>query len=273
MSVYTTPIAAKAWAPDTTRALDALTVVPDALVLAVTNHIGNIEGDEPSVRLPYVKDGFDAAIVPEGTEIPEAAGELAEVVVQTVKVANLARFSREMLAQPNAAETIAASMKRGLIRRANATFLNNTGTPAGLLSNVTDGGALGDSLDSLTDALVGIEAAGGKATHLLAAPDAWGTISKMKAGTGSTTPLLGAGVADTQRQVLGVPVVVTPDLPAGTVLAIDSDAVVSAYGQVQLARSDDAFFTSDSVAVRMTFRSGWAVVSPDRVVKLSTSAV
>jgi hypothetical protein len=66
--------------------------------------------------------------------------------------------------------------------KADAAFLGNADAPDGLLSltGVTDGGAIGDDLDTLADAVVSIEADGGTASHIIAAPGAWGAVVKLK---------------------------------------------------------------------------------------------
>jgi hypothetical protein len=45
-------------------------------------------------------------------------------------------------------------------------------------------------------------------------------------------------------------------VPDDKLLVVDKAAVLTAYGTVDVARSVDAFFTSDSAAVRVTFRQG-----------------
>ncbi|MGW9521383.1 hypothetical protein ACWGSE_04515 [Streptomyces diastaticus] len=58
-------------------------------------------------------------------------------------------------------------------------------------------------------------------------------------------------------------------MPAGQFLIVDKDAVLGAWGQVVLAVSEHAYFGSDSIAVRGTFRFGARIVDADRVVKLT----
>ena len=75
-----------------------------------------------------------------------------------------------------------------------------------------------------------------------------------------------------QRMVLGVPILVTPALSSNNGLILDSTAVVSAVGDVQVAVSDQVYFDSDSIAVRCTFRFGQNVVKPARVAKFTVTA-
>lgn len=269
----TTETTATAWSPDVT-AYPAVDVLPEALIMSTSTVVGAVEGDAPSVRVPWVDADDTVGFVNEGAPIPENAAQYNEVVVNTGKVATLGKFSREQLAQPNAAQLVVNSLSRSVVNKANAAYLGNDGDPTGLvnLAGITDGGALGTDLDTLADAVLGIEAQGGQATHIIAHPGAWGAVAKMKGATGSAVPLLGAGTEQTERRVLGVPVLVTNAAPTDTLLVVDSTAVVSAVGDVQLARSEDAFFGSDAVGIRVTFRLGWAAMKPERIVKIGTAA-
>lgn len=276
MAVNTTLTTAKAWHPDVQGFLPA-DVVPTALIMQASTVVGSIEGDEPAVRVPFISSMSKPGFVPEGEPIPEGTGVLDEAILRTGKLATIGRFSREQLAQPNATTIIVNAMSRSIIESADAAFLNNAisaTSPTGILkvAAITNGGNVGTSLDTLVDAVSGIEANGGTATHVIVAPDAWAAMSKLKAGTGSNESLLGAGLEAGERKVLGVPALVNAQAPAGTVLVLDKSAVLSSVGQVLVARSDEAEFASDNVLVRVTFRIGWTVAFPKRVAKLTTVA-
>lgn len=271
MATISTPNTPAAWGPDVV-AYPATDVIPEALILQTSTVVGSIEGDDPAVRVPWVDADDTVGFVAEGAPIPENASTYSETVVRTGKVATLGKFSREQLEQPNAATLVVNALSRSVINKANTAYLGNAADPAGLLNltGITDGGTLGADLDSLNDAILGIEAEGGQATHIVAHPSAWGAVAKLKGATGSAVPLLGAGTEATERRVLGVPALVTNAAPEDTLLVIDSSAIVSAVGQVQLARSEDAYFGSDVVGVRVTFRLGWAAMRPERIAKIST---
>ena len=66
-------------------------VVPEALLLnpAVATMAGEIEGDKPMVRVPYIKTDPVATFVAEGAEIPDGVGMLDEVTLTTGKLALL----------------------------------------------------------------------------------------------------------------------------------------------------------------------------------------
>lgn len=274
MTAVTTPTTPTAWSPDVTF-YRADEVVDAALIMQIGTFAGSIEGDAPSVRVPWVRTDPEASFTPEGEVIPEGTGSFDETVITTSKLASLGRFSRETLAQPSAAQLIINSMRRGLTDKADRAFLGSEGDPVGLLGvdGVNDGGVIGADLDALADALVTIESAGGTASAIVAAPDAWGALAKMKSGADSAQPLLGAGTEATERRLLGVEVRTTDAMPANTLLVLDSASVLTVHGQVQLARSEHAHFDSDTVAIRLLFRVGWAVMRPERLVRLTTTGV
>ena len=270
MAIQTTPTSPAAWRPDVTAYLPG-DVIPDALILTHAVVAGRIEGDQPSLRVPFVADDGTVEIVPEADPVPDAAQQFDEVVVQTHKVGALGKYSYETLQQPEAARLVTESLTRSVTRKANAVFLGNAADPTGLLNlGVTDGGLIDANLDALVDAIAGIEAAGGTATNIVAAPDAWATVSKFKDEQTSNRSLIGAGTDSATRVLLSVPVTVSPDMTAGELLVIDRNTVVAAVSPVRVARSEDAYFANDVVGVRVTFRLGWNVMHADRVARLTT---
>jgi hypothetical protein len=112
---------------------------------------------------------------------PRTATTAARSRLHTYTVSALGKFSRESLAQPNAAQLILASMRRSVVTKADLAFIANATAPTGLLNvaGITAGGTVGANLDTLIDAAAGIEADGGTATDLIAALDLWAALSKM----------------------------------------------------------------------------------------------
>ncbi len=273
MATKTTPNSPKAWAPDLTAFVPD-DVVPDALILSTANVVGKIEGDEPAIRVPYVADDGVVGFVAEGAEIPDANQEFDEVVVLTGKVATLGKYSFETLRQPEAARMVVDSLSRNVVKKANAAYLGNLATddgPTGLLNTagITNGGAVADDLDPLIDAIASIEDDGGTATHIIASPTAWASLSKLKRAADSNESLVGAGVVAATRALLGLPVLVTPAMPDSSLLVSDKSAIIGAQSPVRLARSEDAYFSSDAIGVRVTWRLGWKVMHSARVAKLT----
>lgn len=273
----TTNTTGEAWSPDV-QFFPAPDVIADALILSTSTYAGSIEGDAPSVNVAYVDDA-EAAFVAEGAPITEHDPNMATLPIFTSKVASLTRMSSEQYHQPTpGANSVSEAVRRAIIKQADQAYINaaapTTGVPGnstGLLNTtgILDGDPVDGSLDALVDLLAEVGSNDGNTTHLVLAPSTWAALRKVKTQTGSEVSLLGAGTMDAQPYLLGVPVVVSNAVPANTGLALDSTAVVSAYGQVQVATSEHAFFGSDSIALRSTFRLGWSVVHPDRIGKFT----
>lgn len=216
-------------------------VVPDALILNTATVVGQIEGDDPAIRVPFVADDGVVGFVAEGAEIPDANQEFDEVVVLTGKVAALGKYSFETLAQPEAARMVVDSLSRSVVTKANAAYLGNLEAapgPTGLLNTpgiIDFETPIGDDLDQLVDAIAFIETDGGTAMHIIANPTAWATLSKLKRATDSNESLIGAGTVAAERALLGLPVLVTPAMPAGSLLVTDQSAIIGAQSPVRVA--------------------------------------
>ncbi|OBC12615.1 hypothetical protein A5784_32830 [Mycobacterium sp. 852013-50091_SCH5140682] len=276
MATKTTSTSPKAWSPDVNAFVPG-DVVPDALILQTATVVGQIEGDEPAVRVPYVADDGVSGFVAEGAEIGDADQDLDEVVVLTGKVATLGKYSYEQLQQPEAAKMVVDSLSRSVVTKANAAYLGNPVAgpgPVGLLNaGITEiVTPIEANLDRITDAVAMIESDNGTATHIVANPLTWASLSKLKRAADSNESLVGAGTETAERRLLSLPVLVTPSMPDASLLVVDKSAVIGAQSQIRLARSEHAYFSSDSIGVRVTWRLGWKVMHPLRVVKLHIGA-
>uniref|UniRef100_UPI00111C5733 phage major capsid protein n=1 Tax=Mycobacterium avium TaxID=1764 RepID=UPI00111C5733 len=229
-----------------------------------TSKAGEVEGDEPAVRVPAVNLDDSTGFVPEGDDINEADPDLSELVILTGKVAVLVRLSREQLAQPAALDVISAEIKRSMLAKVDWAFLQQpspvapeTHPPGGLLAYATAAGTVADNLDAVIDAVAAIEALpAGQVTNIVASPDSWAALSKLKQADTSNMSLIGAGTESPTKTLLSIPVTVTSAMPANKILLVDRNKTLSAYGQLLVARSDDYYFGSDNVAMRATFRFG-----------------
>lgn len=274
MATQTTINSPKAWAPDQTG-YSPDDLLPESVFRTCASIVGSIEGDEPSVRVPFVADDGDAAIVPEADAIPEDDPEYDEVAIFTKKVAKLSKHSYEALTQERAAQMILNAHGRAVQKKADTFFLTQAAPvapavgPTGVLNLATDGGTLGTNLDGLIDAISDIEANGGQATNIVAGPDAWASLRKIKTQTGSNAPLLGSGTEAAQRVLENVPVFVSSVMTG--LLVLDKSAIVAAESNVRVDRSSDAYFANDVVALRTIYRIGWGVERPERVIKLTLS--
>lgn len=279
MATETTTTSAKAWAADVTAVAPA-DAVPDALILRTSSVVGEVEGDEPAVRVQYVDDAA-AGFVDEGATISEADPDLAETLVFTGKVAQLVRLSREQWAQPGAEDLLSSSVARAVTKAADIAYLQQaqptvptTVPPAGLLNvdGIVDGGEVAVSLDALIDLQALIATNDGTPSHILLSPLAWASLRKFKDQTNSARSLLGAGTVDAVPALLNLPTIVTNALSGNTGLMIDSTAVVSAVGDVLVSQSEHVYFDSDSIALRCTWRFGQNVVHPNRIGKFTVTA-
>ena len=273
MANNTTLTSSKAWAPDQ-NIFNPGDTIPEALILNHSTVGGVIEGDDPALRIAYVDDA-DAQFTAEGTEIPESNPALNEVLVHTGKVTQLVRLSNEQYRQEGTPGQLSDSVARAIIRKADQAFLTqpaptvgDTTPPAGIThipGTTTTDTPVTDNLDPLIDLAAQLEANGATPTAILLDPLAWAALRKMKTQDGAHTTLLGAGTADAQKLLLDLPVTVSAALTANTGLIIDSTAIVSAVGPVNVAVDESVYFTSDSVATRATFRFGWNLVRPERI--------
>lgn len=275
---HTTSTSAAAWRPDVSQ-FDPAEAIPEALVLATSTVCANIEGDKPSLRVAYVADA-PAGFVAEGADIPEADPTMAECVVCTGKCAQLIKLSREQFNQEGASEQLAASVARAVTSAANAAYIAQTpptapavNPPAGLLhvANIVNGGAVAGDLDKLVDLVAELQSNGAAPTHVLLSPTAWASLRKLKTATDSALTILGAGTSDAAPLLLSIPVLVTPAVPTNTGLILDKAAIVSAVGSVEVAQSEHAYFASDGIALRCTWRFGANVVRPDRIGKFTVT--
>lgn len=267
--------AGQAWAPNVVSTFNPDDMLTESLIVTAATKAGEVYGDTPQVLVPYVVTDPAAGFTAEGAEITLADGGYSQIAISTNKVAVVTRVSNELTTQPGAAERIANSLRRSVIAKADAAFLNNATAPTGLMtiSGISTAGDLGGATDANVfaayDAVAAIEDDGGQATHVLINPIDWAKLCKLPAATGSNQSLL-ADVHDAATRTLaGVPVIVHNAVAAGTALMLDQSEVVAAYGQLELARSADAFFTYDAVAIRATWRIGWNVVRKARLQKLT----
>jgi HK97 family phage major capsid protein len=251
-------------------------VIGEALVLTTSTKAGDVEGDEPAVRVPRLTLDGSPDFVAEGDTINDSQPDDSETVIHTGKVAVLTSVSREQYGQATTASLLNAAVRRALVRKANAAYLAQAAPsgpavtpPAGLLEqDYFDGGTLDESLDALVDAVAHIEQDGGVASHVVCNPLAWATISKLKAFVDSNQSLVGAGTTSATRQLLSLPVYVDRDVPDNQLVVLDKNAVLSVWGQLLIATSSDFLFDRDSIAIRATFRFGSKIAHEDRVVVL-----
>lgn len=249
-------------------------IIPDALVLQTAELGPAVEGDAPAVRIPFIADDVTAGFVPEGTDIDALDPTLDEITITTRKVAVLTKISSEAYAANGVAGILTNSLRRSVIAKADNAYLTNTGGPIGIanVTGIVDGGALASNLDGFVDLLATLETNGAQPSHIIANPAAWAAVQKLKTATGSNAPLVGAPQQSTERQLLGIPVIINRFAPENTLLVTDRSQTVASVGNVGVATSSDRYFDSDSVAVRVTLRFGFGIIRADRIGKITVGA-
>lgn len=276
MTTQTTTTADYAWRPDGTT-FAAADVVPEALIMATSTVSGTIDGDKPSLHVAYVDDA-DADFVAEADEIDESDPNMAEVLVHTGKISQLIKLSSEQYQQEGTAAQLAQSVSRAIIKRADEAYLAQVAPtppavhpPTGLLhiDDIVDGDEINDSLDALVDLLAELQAEGSNPSHIVVDPRGWAQLRKLKTGIDYNSSLLGAGTTDAAPMLLSLPVLINRWVPSFSGMVLDRNAVVSAVGPVRVATSEHQYFSSDSVALRATWRIGWNVVRPNRIGKFA----
>lgn len=276
MATQTTLTSEYGWRPDATT-FAAADVVPEALIMQTSTVAGTIEGDQPSLHVAYVDDA-DAAFVAEASPINESDPDMDEVLVHTGKISQLIKLSNEQFNQEGTADQLAMSVSRAIIKRADQAYISQVAPtppavhpPAGLLNidDVVEGEEIIGDLDALVDLIAELEAEGSTPSHIVVDPRGWAELRKLKIGTDFNSSLLGAGTVDAKPMLLSLPVLVNRWVPQHSGLVLDRTAVVSAVGPVKIATSEHQFFSSDSVALRATWRIGWNVVRPIRIGKFA----
>lgn len=225
----------------------------------------------------------------ENSSITLADPTTSELVITPKKVAGRVQISTEAAedSNPAAANETARGLGRSIAKKIDSAFAGNTITngPNGLLSLTGINEVDTDTypfvnLDSFHVAKAAALADGANLTAWLVAPDVALALSTAKeflpgatSDATSNIALLGAnGVAD-GTLIAGVPVIVAPDVTAGTVWGLDSSQVIVVQrAGTTLKHSFDVAFDVDAVQVRATARISWGFANPAGVVRIFDTA-
>lgn len=276
MATLKTGTSAQAWRPDV-NAFAPDDEIPEALIVQASTLGGKVEGDAPVVRVAYITDD-EAQFSAEAEVIPESDPVLSEALVHTAKITQLVCLSMEQYFQDGTNVRLESSLKRAITKKANEAFLAQVAPTApavapvaGLLNTtgVVAGDEVATNLDPIVDLIAELEANGATPSLIVLDPVGWAAIRKLKTATGSNESLVGAGVGDAVQQLLDRRVIVSPSMTVGTGLIIDPTEVISAYGDINLSTSTDAYFASDSIGIRATWRIGHVVPRADRLGKFT----
>lgn len=267
-------------------------IIPDAGVFAQTTIAGSVQGDSPSLYVPYIGKRAAASIVAEGAAINESDTKPLELAIRTQKVAVLNVFSNESGAQSAASNgnvggsgidvvgMLTDGMKKTIIDKANAILWQNPAptegkpetAPTGLFNypGIIQGGNITNTLDPIVDAIASISTNGGAPTGLVMNYGVWAYLLKLRDAEGRL--IISPDVANTPTPALfGLPVHLDGMAPDGKILVNSIGDVYSATGDINIARTDDRYFERDSFGVRLTFRFGWGVPYPDHLAVITVN--
>lgn len=276
MATYTTTQNVGGLLPEDYGKLIVEPVQADSVAMRAATVLSTVRN---TFHLPVLRDDVGAAWVAEGAEITPDDATFDEVVVKPSKVGGLTIISRELAddSTPAAATIVGQSIARSIARQVDAAFFGTVADPAppGLpaqagVTTVSAGTAF-TNLDAFAGALSAAETHGATITAFVANPADALTLATLKITADGNQPLLGVDATNgTQRQILGVPLAVSPAVAAGTVWAIPRERVfIITHGQVRLERSADAYFSSDRVGVRAILRVGYGFPAPSSIVKIT----
>ena len=172
-------------------------------------------------------------------------------------------------------------MIRGIRAKLDSSFINSKNVPtlanpeptglAGLTGATEAELALAD-LDSFVEASYAIAGLGGNATAFLVSEADALAIATLKTGTGSNQNLIEQSQPGVTT-INGLPLIVVPDLPAGTAYAVDAASIISVVRKDATVETSDApYWSSDRLSVKTTMRASWGFADPARVVRMTTAA-
>jgi HK97 family phage major capsid protein len=225
--IFITPDAVESLRPDV-HTFPPEDLLRDALIISATTKVGVVSGDAPVVKCPFI-DVDDVEFVPEGAEIHTAPIDSREAIIATGALAVITVVSVDQYRQDGVSNLLSNELHRAMTEKADAALLSQpapTGgavtPPAGLLNQDHEtGGTVADDLDAVVDGIAAVEADGGKVDLIIASPQSWAAVSKLKTAEDSNESLLGpAGVA-AERVLLSVPVTVNAAMPADALLLLE----------------------------------------------------
>lgn len=270
-----------------TNYVPAIEAAPAALILneAITTLAATPEGDATRVRVPFISNDPEAAVVAEGAEIGAGDPKLAEVSFSTMKLGLLHRVSNEAMrsvaegsnTDNPTGEQLTASLRRAITKKMDGLFLNNPANteaawePVGLAqrTDVVDGGTVTAKtlLTPIIDAIARVSDNGAEPSALLMSNSAWAKLLKLSYVDGR--PVINPDAqTSTEPVLLGLPVVRNAAVPDDTLLVVDATNVIAAVSDVDVQTSTDAYFSADSTALRVTARIGWGLIRANRTAKV-----
>lgn len=232
--------------------------------------------DAPALHVPAMTDLDVADWRPEGEEIPLGDVSFTGQTITPARLVGGSILTQELAedSSPEAAQLIGAALARDLRRALDSSFFGSKGSnaeqPAGLADLTgTTNVAPATSGDVLGAFLTAEQAAAGADAAL----DVYVTHPTTAAAIGKALLTAGSAAdytAPTERRILGVPVIATPLVPAGTVYGFDKSSTLLVFRvDAEIERDDSIYFTSYRIAIRGRIRVSWGFTRPDSVIKIA----
>lgn len=305
MTVHITPGMPESLSPDTV-AVHPYQALRDALINKVGSLLGSDNlSDRSAIKVPYVAEEENLDWVEEGAEIPETKTTIQQLTVPSRKIATLKTISNEAARNTNGQIThnlLIEQSTRSIIAKADAAVFGTTNdkelTGLGALEGTTDAGTLSGNLDPFVDAVATIAAEGGDEANIriVCHPKAWATIAKLKDTKTGNRPLVDtisatspflipntagipnadgttnlAGTTENVRTLNGIPLFMSRHVPENSIIMLDSPNLGVGASPIRIDMSDQYAFNRDSISLRATYRIGWKVFNPKRIVKITTA--
>ncbi|MFJ7089895.1 phage major capsid protein [Streptomyces mirabilis] len=237
-----------------------------------------------SFVLPSLTSTTNPGVVAEGSPISEATPAFGGMTFAPIKYADLYRASNEILedAAFSLRDLIAGVMLRNIATQVDKDAFQGTGT--GSLTGLTKAGigtavnlATGNTQipwDSIIDAYSDIEAAGATPGVIWASPDQAKGLRKARENGTNGGYLAGQVTDPVAKSGLGLPIYVSANLPAKTVIVAAPDRIhVGLRSDVRIAMSEDYAFAQDVTGFRATYRiAGLVVDAPAALQVIKASA-
>ncbi|WP_040164303.1 phage major capsid protein [Microbacterium gorillae] len=237
---------------------------------------------DESISFPIITTDPSASWVAENEEIPmsEAAG--ASINIKPTKLAGLTHISNEIAndSNPTAAGIAGLALARDIAKKIDAAFFGPESAnvvqqsglesiPTGEFTHIDANPAT--SLEAWVDALAAAEAVGTEPSTWVTDPATAQALAKLKTGTGSNVFLLGQGAENgPSRQVLGVPLVVSPYVLPGTVWGIPRDrSMIIMRERAEIAVDKSFRFGFDQTVIRAVCRVGFGFPHAAGIVKIT----
>ena len=230
-------------------------------------------------HIPVLNEDATAGWYSEGDDMSWVDPKFEELIVTPAKIGRVTLISHELATDstPEAQTVVGESIARAIAAGVDEAFFGALAKPAasGLeaLTGVStvNAGTEWSTLDPFAEAIAASENVGGTLRTFVANPADALALAKVKKEDGSNEPLLGIDATEPgARRIMGVNVLVSPKVKAGTIWGIDpAFSQVVIRDDVSISVSEDVAFNTDQVAVKARMRVGFGFPHPASLVKIN----